>query len=31
MDPVAIHNEWLQKFLGEDFKGVYGYPLLEVK
>ncbi|HPS90757.1 MAG TPA: ABC transporter substrate-binding protein [Methanothrix sp.] len=31
MDPVAIHNEWLEKFLGEDFKGVYGYPLLEVK
>ena len=31
MDPVAIHNEWLQKFLGEDFKGVYGYPLLDVK
>ncbi|MHB8117926.1 MAG: ABC transporter substrate-binding protein [Methanothrix sp.] len=29
MDPVALHNEWLQKFLGIEFKGVYGYPLLE--
>lgn len=29
MDPVEIHKEWLQKFLGIDFKGVYAYPLLE--
>jgi len=29
LDPVAIHSEWLQKFLGIDFKGVYAYPLME--
>ncbi len=29
MDPVAVHKEWLQKFLGIEFKGVYAYPLLE--
>lgn len=27
MDPVAVHEEWLQKFLGIDYKGVYAYPL----
>ena len=26
MDPVAIHEEWLQEFLGVEFKGVYAYP-----
>ncbi|MCK9566556.1 MAG: ABC transporter substrate-binding protein, partial [Methanothrix sp.] len=29
MNPVAIHKEWLQKFLEVDFKGVYACPLLE--
>jgi len=29
VDPVAVHSEWLQKFLGIEFKGVYGYPLLK--
>ena len=28
MDPVAIHEEWLQEFLGVEFKGVYAHPLL---
>ena len=28
LDPVAVHKEWLQKFLGIEFKGVYAYPLL---
>lgn len=28
MDPVAIHQEWLQKFLGIPYKGVYAFPLL---
>lgn len=28
MDPVAIHEEWLKKFLGIEYKGVYAYPLL---
>jgi len=28
MDPVAIHDEWLQKFLGIEYDGVYAYPLL---
>ncbi len=31
MDPVAVHEEWLQKFLGVDFKGVYAYPLIETE
>jgi len=29
MDPVAIHREWLKEFLGIEFKGVFGYPLLK--
>jgi iron complex transport system substrate-binding protein len=28
MDPMAIHEEWLKKFLGIEYKGVYAYPLL---
>lgn len=28
IDPVEIQREWLQKFLGVEFKGVFGYPLL---
>jgi len=28
MDPVAIHEEWLQKFLGIEYDGIYAYPLL---
>jgi iron complex transport system substrate-binding protein len=28
MDPAAVHREWLQKFLGIELKGVYGYPLI---
>ncbi|MCX6676642.1 MAG: ABC transporter substrate-binding protein [Methanothrix sp.] len=29
IDPVEIQREWLQKFLGIEFKGVFGYPLLD--
>ncbi|MDD2836214.1 MAG: ABC transporter substrate-binding protein [Methanothrix sp.] len=29
MDPLEIHKEWQQKFLGIEFKGVYAYPLQE--
>jgi iron complex transport system substrate-binding protein len=28
IDPVAIHEEWLQSFLGIEYQGVYAYPLL---
>jgi iron complex transport system substrate-binding protein len=28
LDPVSIHKEWLNEFLGVEFKGVYAYPLL---
>ncbi|MCK9439878.1 MAG: ABC transporter substrate-binding protein [Methanothrix sp.] len=28
LDPVAVHEEWLQKFLGIKYKGVFAYPLL---
>ena len=27
IDPEAIHTEWLQEFLGIEYKGVYAYPL----
>lgn len=27
LDPVAVHQEWLQKFLGIEYKGVYAFPL----
>ena len=27
IDPVAIHREWTEKFLGIEYKGVYAYPL----
>ena len=27
IDPVEIHREWLEKFLGIEYKGVYIYPL----
>ena len=30
MDPQAIHEEWLQKFLGIEYKGVYAYPTYPV-
>jgi iron complex transport system substrate-binding protein len=26
VDPVAIHKEWLETFLGIEYKGVYAYP-----
>ena len=26
IDPVAIHREWMEKFLGVEYKGVYAYP-----
>ena len=26
IDPVAIHREWLERFLGIEYKGVYAYP-----
>jgi iron complex transport system substrate-binding protein len=29
IDPVEIQREWLQKFLGIEFRGVFGYPLLD--
>ena len=29
LDPEAIHAEWLEKFLGIEYNGVYAYPLLE--
>ena len=25
-DPIEIHKEWLDEFLGIDYKGVYAYP-----
>lgn len=28
LDPVSIHKEWLKRFLGVEFNGVYAYPLL---
>lgn len=28
LDPVSVHKEWLNEFLGVEFKGVYAYPLL---
>jgi len=27
IDPVEIHREWLEKFLGIVYKGVYAYPI----
>jgi len=27
IDPVAIHEEWFERFLGINFKGIYAYPL----
>jgi len=26
IDPVAIHREWLETFLGIEYKGVFAYP-----
>ena len=30
VDPVAIHREWLERFLGIEYKGVYAYPTYPV-
>ncbi len=30
IDPVAIHREWLERFLGIEYKGVYAYPTYPV-
>ena len=27
IDPVDIHGEWMEKFLGIEYKGAYAYPL----
>jgi len=30
VDPVAIHKEWTERFLGVGYKGVYAYPIYPV-
>ena len=30
IDPVAIHREWMETFLGVEYKGVYAYPTYPV-
>ena len=30
VDPVAIHREWMERFLGIEYKGVYAYPTYPV-
>ena len=30
VDPVAIHREWLETFLGVEYQGVYAYPTYPV-
>ena len=30
VDPVAIHREWIERFLGVEYEGVYAYPAYPV-
>ena len=30
IDPVAIHREWMERFLGIEYQGVYAYPTYPV-
>ena len=30
MDPVDIHREWMERFLGVEYQGVYAYPTYPV-
>ena len=30
VDPVAIHEEWFERFLGIEYQGVYAYPTYSV-
>lgn len=30
VDPVAIHKEWMERFLGIEYQGVYAYPIYPV-
>ena len=30
IDPLDIHREWFEKFLGIEYKGVYAYPIYPV-
>ena len=30
VDPVAIHREWMERFLGVEYQGVYAYPAYPV-